>query len=217
MANVTGKVWGDTSVIIQNALVELHKINVKAGFRCSEHLHEHKWNGFYVESGVLEIHVRKNNYELTDVTVLRAGDFTSVRPGEYHFFVCTEACSALELYWPELLSEDIKRKNTGGPMASIKEHEYPTHRVGLQLTNDPRTGYATGAFDSMMYGCVTTMVAPNSGLAESLRNLVESIDTTKCVSICKLGDDGRCTGCGRSLEEIEMAGVAAGKAKKKKE
>jgi mannose-6-phosphate isomerase-like protein (cupin superfamily) len=217
MANVTGKIWGDTSVIIQNALVELHKINVKAGFRCSEHLHEHKWNGFYVESGVLEIHVRKNNYELTDVTVLRAGDFTSVRPGEYHFFVCTENCSALELYWPELLSEDIKRKNTGGPMAYVKEHEYPTHRVGLQLTSDPRTGYATGAFDSMMYGCVTTTVAPNSGLGESLRKLVESTDTTKCVSICKLGDDGRCTGCGRSLEEIEMAGVAAGKAKKKKE
>ena len=212
MVSITGKVWGDTSVIIQNALVELHKINVKAGFRCSEHIHEHKWNGFYVESGVLEIHVRKNNYELTDVTVLRAGDFTSVRPGEYHFFVCTEACSALELYWPELLSEDIKRKNTGGPMASVKEHEYPTHRVGLQLTSDPRTGYATAAsFDSMMFGSVMTTVAPNSGLGKSLQKLVEPADTTKCVSICKLGDDGKCTGCGRSLEEIEMAGIAAKK------
>jgi len=251
MANVTGKVWGDTSAIIQNALVELHKINVKAGFRCSEHLHEHKWNGFYVESGVLEIHVRKNNYELTDVTVLRAGDFTSVRPGEYHYFVCTENCSALELYWPELLSEDIKRKNTGGPMASnmppIKKNpvaipvpidfEYDTGRV---IPNYDKAGYATlpqgqtihpvgigpvmssvispsAQFDSMLFGSVTATVAPNSGLAESLRKLVESTDTTKCVSICKLGDDGRCTGCGRSLEEIEMAGVAAGKAKKKKE
>jgi mannose-6-phosphate isomerase-like protein (cupin superfamily) len=212
MANVTGKVWGDTSVIIQNALVELHKINVKAGFRCSEHLHEHKWNGFYVESGTLEIHVRKNNYELTDVTVLRAGDFTSVRPGEYHFFVCTEACSALELYWPELLSEDIKRKNTGGPMASNVPDKNPADRV-YTIGNDSRHGYATAAsFDSMMFGSVTTTVAPNSGLGESLRKLVESTDTTKCVSICKLGDDGRCTGCGRSLEEIEMAGL-----KRKKE
>ena len=223
MATVTGKIWGDTSVIIQNALVELHKINVKAGFRCSEHLHEHKWNGFYVESGVLEIHVRKNNYELTDVTVLRAGDFTSVRPGEYHFFVCTEACSALELYWPELLSEDIKRKNTGGPMASkitntkeTLDYEYDTGRVIPKY--EPKTGYATAAqFESMMFGSVTATVAPNSGLGESLRRLVEPTDTTKCVSICKLGDDGKCTGCGRSLEEIEMAGVAAGKAKKKKE
>ena len=193
MTNVTGKIWGDTSAIIQNALVELHKINVKAGFRCSEHLHEHKWNGFYVESGVLEIHVRKNNYELTDVTVLRAGDFTSVRPGEYHFFVCTETCSALELYWPELLSEDIKRKNTGGPMApkvtTLKEpvdYEYDTGRIIPKYTNNPMMSY-----DADMYGEYMSTMYPN----------------VKCNSICKLGDNGKCVGCGRSLEEITQAGV----------
>ena len=114
MGNIPGKVWGDTSVIIQNALVELHKINIKAGYKCSEHKHEHKWNGFYVISGTLEIHVRKNNYELTDVTVLRAGDFTTVRPGEYHWFSSITDCVALELYYPETLSEDIVRKSVGG-------------------------------------------------------------------------------------------------------
>jgi mannose-6-phosphate isomerase-like protein (cupin superfamily) len=114
MGNITGKVWGDTSVLIQNSNVELHKINVKAGFRCSEHKHEHKWNGFYVISGTLEIHVRKNDYDLVDVTTLRAGDFTSVRPGEFHWFQCIEDCSALELYYPEALSEDIVRRSVGG-------------------------------------------------------------------------------------------------------
>jgi hypothetical protein len=193
----------------------------------------------------LEIHVRKNNYELTDVTVLRAGDFTSVRPGEYHYFVCTEACSALELYWPELLSEDIKRKNTGGPMASnmppIKKNpvavpvpidfEYDTGRVIPKY--DPKAGYAlpqgqtiyasgiapvmasspSAMFDSMMFGSVTAMIPSDSGLAESLRKLnaddTLSVpkDLTGCVSICKLGDNGKCVGCGRSLEEIEMAGL----------
>ena len=214
MTNVTGKVWGDTSAIIQNALVELHKINVKAGFRCSEHLHEHKWNGFYVESGVLEIHVRKNNYELTDVTVLRAGDFTSVRPGEYHFFVCTEACSALELYWPELLSEDIKRKNTGGPMApkvtTLKEpvdYEYDTGRIipkwGTTYTTNPLSMAASEyttvtltnnpmmSYDADMHGEYMSTMYPN----------------VKCNSICKLGDNGKCVGCGRSLEEITQAGL----------
>lgn len=115
MSNITGKVWGDTSAIIQTPLVELHRINIKAGYKCSEHKHEHKWNGFYVISGTLEIHVRKNNYELTDVTVLRAGDFTTVRPGEYHWFSSITDCVALELYYPETLSEDIVRKSVGGP------------------------------------------------------------------------------------------------------
>ena len=115
MGNFTGKVWGDTSVIIQNPIVELHKINVNAGYKCSEHKHEHKWNGFFVISGTLEIHVRKNDYDLVDVTVLRAGDFTTVRPGEYHWFNCVDDCAALELYYPELLSEDIIRRSVGGP------------------------------------------------------------------------------------------------------
>jgi hypothetical protein len=118
------------------------------------------------------------------------------------------------------------------PVKEPLDYEYDTGRVIPKY--DPKAGYATlpqgqtihpvgigpimassispsAQFDSMMFGSVTTTVAPNSGLAESLRNLVESADTTKCVSICKLGDDGRCTGCGRSLEEIEMAGIAAKK------
>lgn len=123
MGNITGKVWGDTSVIIQNPIVELHKINIKAGFKCSEHKHEHKWNGFYVVSGTLEIHVRKNNYELTDVTTLRAGDFTTVRPGEYHWFSSITDCCALELYYPEMLSEDIVRKSVGGKANSNGKYQ----------------------------------------------------------------------------------------------
>jgi len=63
---------------------------------------------------VLEIHVAKNNYDLIDVTTLRAGDFTTVRPGEFHWFNCVEDCSALELYYPEALSEDIVRRSVGG-------------------------------------------------------------------------------------------------------
>jgi hypothetical protein len=63
---------------------------------------------------VLEIHVAKNNYDLIDVTTLRAGDFTTVRPGEFHWFNCVEDCVALEVYYPEALSEDIVRRSVGG-------------------------------------------------------------------------------------------------------
>ena len=109
-----GKVWGHTEAILQNPVVEFHRISVQAGYRCSTHKHSYKWNGFYVETGELEIHVIKNDYELTDVTVLGQGQFTTVRPNEYHYFVCTQDCVAFEIYYPELLSEDIQRQNVGG-------------------------------------------------------------------------------------------------------
>lgn len=109
-----GKIWGQTEAIIQNPVVEFHRISAKAGFRCSLHKHSHKWNGFFVESGELEIHVQKSDYELTDVTTLSAGQYTTVKPGEYHFFLCKQDCVAFEIYYPELLSEDIQRKNVGG-------------------------------------------------------------------------------------------------------
>jgi mannose-6-phosphate isomerase-like protein (cupin superfamily) len=142
MANITGKVWGNTSALIQTPLVELHRINIKAGYKCSEHKHEHKWNGFYVISGTLEIHVRKNNYELTDVTVLRAGDFTTVRPGEYHWFSSITDCVALELYYPETLSEDIVRKSVGGrDISAPHETKSPCTKV---CTLDPLTGKCFG-------------------------------------------------------------------------
>ena len=112
-----GKVWGQTEAILQTPVVEFHRICVKEGYRCSTHKHLHKWNGFYVESGELEIHVIKNDYELTDITTLSAGDFGKVKPGEFHFFVCTKDAVAFELYYPELLSEDIERADTGGVVA----------------------------------------------------------------------------------------------------
>lgn len=109
-----GKVWGETCAILQNPMVEFHRISVNAGYRCSTHKHAHKWNGFFVESGELEIHTMKADYELTDVTILKAGEFTSVKPGEYHWFQCVKDCVAFEIYWMETLSEDIQRLNVGG-------------------------------------------------------------------------------------------------------
>jgi len=109
-----GKVWGETVKILDTPVAELHRISAMAGYRCSRHKHAHKWNGFFVESGVLEIHVVKSSYNLTDVTTLKAGDFTKVPPGEEHFFVCKENCVAFEIYYPELLSEDIQRTDVGG-------------------------------------------------------------------------------------------------------
>lgn len=109
-----GKVWGTTCPIEQNASLEFHRIEIKAGFECSKHCHQHKFNGFMVESGELEIHVWKNNYDLVDITVLKSGEYTKVPPGEYHKFVCKQDTICYELYWSELSHDDIVRETVGG-------------------------------------------------------------------------------------------------------
>lgn len=108
-----GKVWGVTEALLQNPVVEFHRIEVNKGGECSTHKHSHKWNGFFIEEGELEIHVFKNDYDLVDKTVLVKGDFMSVKPGEYHLFKANKDTIAFEIYWPELLSEDIQRKSVG--------------------------------------------------------------------------------------------------------
>ena len=108
-----GKVWGVTESLLQNPVVEFHRIEVNKGGECSTHKHAHKWNGFFIQEGELEIHVIKNDYDLIDKTVLGPGDFMSVKPGEYHLFKANKDTIAFEIYWPELLSEDIQRKSVG--------------------------------------------------------------------------------------------------------
>ena len=121
----SGKVWGNTTQILKTPFVEFHRIVVENGMRCSKHKHEHKWNAFFVENGVLEVHVFKNDYSLEDVTTLRTGDFMTIRPGEYHYFVGKTPlecpCIAFEIYYPEELSEDIVRKNVGGTVSYPKD------------------------------------------------------------------------------------------------
>lgn len=68
-----------------------------------------------MQSGRMFIEVHKNDYALVDVTELGPGEFTTVRPGEFHRFITKgEPAQALEIYYPEELSEDIVRKDVGG-------------------------------------------------------------------------------------------------------
>ena len=39
----------------QMVLLEFHRIEMEATGVCSKHLHEYKWNGFYVESGIMSM------------------------------------------------------------------------------------------------------------------------------------------------------------------
>ena len=85
---IQGKVWGETSEIVANSSLELHRIEVHPDTQCSKHCHRYKWNGFYVESGKMLVRVWQNGDQdgLVDETVLEAGDFTQVKPGKIHQF-----------------------------------------------------------------------------------------------------------------------------------
>ncbi len=114
---LAGKIWGNTRLVFQNCFFEIHRIEVhKDGF-CSKHMHEHKFNSFYIENGELEISVWKKDYELTDVTVLKALDQMVVAPGEYHQFKALSAVIAYEIYWVDLDPKDIVRENHGGTVS----------------------------------------------------------------------------------------------------
>ena len=109
-----GKVWGSTELIaLVPGVVEFHRIEAKKGGVCSKHAHQSKTNGFYVESGKLLIREWQNRYDLVDETVLEAGDYCTVPPGVFHQFEVLEDCVAFELYYAELVSDDIIRESVG--------------------------------------------------------------------------------------------------------
>jgi len=109
----SGKVWGTTELIEANGALEFHRIEMVKGGVCSKHMHEFKWNGFFVESGKLIVRVWQKDYDLVDETIIGPGQYTKVKPGLYHQFECLEDGVVFELYWAEFNHNDIKRETVG--------------------------------------------------------------------------------------------------------
>jgi mannose-6-phosphate isomerase-like protein (cupin superfamily) len=110
-----GKVWGTTELLLRTPLIEVHRLEVLPNSFCSMHCHRYKHNAFYVSTGELYIEVAKNDYDLTDTTLLGPGEFTTVPPNEYHRFRTGErGMQGIEIYYLEPLSLDIIRKTVGG-------------------------------------------------------------------------------------------------------
>lgn len=109
----SGKVWGTTELIEANGALEFHRIEMVKGGVCSKHMHEFKWNGFFIESGKLIVRVWQKDYDLVDETIIGPGQYTKVKPGLYHQFECLEDGVVFELYWAEFNHNDIKRETVG--------------------------------------------------------------------------------------------------------
>lgn len=113
--SILGKVWGSTEKLEATPLFEAHRLVIKPNHECSLHVHRRKFNAFLVIKGKLFIDVVKNDYPLTDTTELKAGQMTTVKPGEHHRFrTGRESCECVEFYYPDILGEDIERKGHGG-------------------------------------------------------------------------------------------------------
>lgn len=119
--NIQGKIWGSTQEILSKNNVEIHRINAKKGFHCSKHKHEHKYNAFFVEQGVLRVTVWKNDYDLVDETILSNQQMCVVYPKEYHMFEALEDTVAYEIYWVEISKNDIVRESCGGQTKDLTQ------------------------------------------------------------------------------------------------
>jgi len=112
----SGKIWGTTAALLQTPFIEIHDISIKPEMQCSWHKHDYKWNLFYCISGEVEIHVRKNDYDLVDVTTLKEREWTTVPPGEVHCFkTLKKSAEVMEVYYIDPLNpKDIVRESVGG-------------------------------------------------------------------------------------------------------
>jgi len=122
-----GKIWGNTELIESNNSLEFHRIEFKKNVCCSEHYHQTKNNGFFIESGIMLVKVWPNKRDPVtkedilkmkagiryDKTVLHAGDYMKVPAGVWHQFVGVEDGVAFELYWSDFDKEDIVRRVEG--------------------------------------------------------------------------------------------------------
>ena len=114
MNNTQGKFWGKTTSLFNKNNVEIHRIVGARGGYSSEHKHTFKFNMFYVESGRIELSVWKDPSGNVDSTILSKGEMSIVDPGYFHKFEVKEDCVVYEVYWVELDSKDIERRNSGG-------------------------------------------------------------------------------------------------------
>lgn len=109
---IEAKIWGRVKKIISKEMFEVNRIEIVEGGYCSEHKHQYKYNGFFVESGKLKITTWNNG--LVQHTILSDGDYLQVEPNVLHKFDALSNVVCYEIYWVQLLENDIQRVMKGG-------------------------------------------------------------------------------------------------------
>lgn len=118
MGEVTAKVWGTTELLISLPQIQVHRIKFEAGAVCSKHYHQTRYNAFYVLEGVLSVHREHENVRqyrgVKEPIIMFPGCYEVVPPGVLHWFEGETEGTALEIYFPDGVSEhDIVRLSEG--------------------------------------------------------------------------------------------------------
>ena len=108
-----GKIWGTSKEIFTKNNVSIHRIEIKKDSCCSKHYHKYKNNIFFVEKGKILVRHWQNDYDLIDETILAEGEICNIPPCHYHQFIGLDDSIVYEIYYVELLDNDIFRENCG--------------------------------------------------------------------------------------------------------
>ena len=115
----SGKIWGETNLVFSNNNVQINQIHVKKGGRCSKHMHNHKNNIFFIQSGELLIE-QWTKEGFVDSTILKTEDKMEISSQVFHRFTALADTMALEIYYQDIENDDIIREDIGSMISFEK-------------------------------------------------------------------------------------------------
>lgn len=126
------KIWGTVSHVFLSPASAVSLLKTVAGYRCSWHHHERRYNQFVVVSGALMIEEDVDGSVRR--TVLRGWQALTVPPGIVHRFRVLQGGEVIEVYWTDSGTVDISdivRKDEGGVDEEIDEVLEDLRNAGL--------------------------------------------------------------------------------------
>jgi len=115
------KVWGERWLIREDSVHTTNILKLKAGYRCSWHRHQEKYNLFAVITGKVGIAHREpgetpSGQFIVTERILEPGDMLIIAPGYWHEFRVYEDGIMVEEMYVEYDDGDIEREKLGGPI-----------------------------------------------------------------------------------------------------
>lgn len=101
------KCWGKNTEIFRNDSVSANLLELVKGGVCSWHLHQHKYNKFYVVSGRIKIETEHGKI------VLCSGFSFTIEPPLKHLFEALEDSKVIEIMYVSYDHSDITREKQG--------------------------------------------------------------------------------------------------------